>query len=170
MWVVCNWQVSASSERSLVLRACVSEPPIHVVSPQPADFYAAALPHCFILHAVNLFKSMIFVIVKNSGFESAGKKRTFYLQLQPVADIYSDYTQREREEMHRQLFELKLQIGQQACPSNVENKLIIEPWCHLEVSGWDTIHYKWHIHQQEAARIRPFCFQLESSSSHITCN
>lgn len=56
MWVVCNWQVSASSERSLVFRAYVSEPPIHVVSPQPADFYAAALPHCFILHALNLFK------------------------------------------------------------------------------------------------------------------
>lgn len=38
----------------------MSEPPIHVVSPQPADFYAAAPPHCFILHAVNLFKSVIF--------------------------------------------------------------------------------------------------------------
>lgn len=59
MWVVCNWQVSASSERSLVLRAYVSEPPIHAVSPQPADFCAAAaasLPHCFILHTLNLFK------------------------------------------------------------------------------------------------------------------
>lgn len=35
MWVFHNWQVSASGERSLVLRARVSEPPIHVVSPQP---------------------------------------------------------------------------------------------------------------------------------------
>lgn len=57
--MVCNWQVSASSEWSLVLRACVSEPPIHVVSPQPADFHAAALSHSFILHATNL-NSMIF--------------------------------------------------------------------------------------------------------------
>lgn len=32
-WVVHNWHVSATGERSLILRACVSEPSIHVLAP-----------------------------------------------------------------------------------------------------------------------------------------
>lgn len=33
MWVVHNWHVSATGERSLILRPYVSEPPIHVLGP-----------------------------------------------------------------------------------------------------------------------------------------
>lgn len=44
MWVVHNWQVSASGERSLVLRARVSEPPIHVVYPQSLISVQRRLP------------------------------------------------------------------------------------------------------------------------------
>lgn len=37
MWVVHNWHVSATGERSLILRPCVSEPPIHVLTPPCRD-------------------------------------------------------------------------------------------------------------------------------------
>lgn len=55
MWVVHNWQVSASGESSLVLRACVSEPPIHVVYPQPLISVQWCLPTVFFFSARHEF-------------------------------------------------------------------------------------------------------------------
>ncbi len=71
----------------------MSEPPIHVVSPQPADFYAAALPHCFVLHTVNLFKSGgVFFLPNGEKFtpEILGNQQersAFQLQLRPFTNI-----------------------------------------------------------------------------------
>lgn len=103
MWVVCNWQVSASSERSLVLRACVSEPTIHTVSPQPADLYAAALPHC-------LFKSVIFVMVKIQVVNLQKNKKTHFHSAWTWKEGYINYNYNPLRTlvqiMHGKLFEL----------------------------------------------------------------
>lgn len=100
-----------------------------------------------------------------------GKKTAFYMNIKADILITACYKhlfkcrqKEKKEEMHVCCLDSWLQIGQPACSTNLENKLNIELRCDLKVSGWDAIHYKWHIHWQEAARIGPLRFQLETGS------
>lgn len=141
---------------------------IHAVSPQPADFYAAVTPRCFILRALNFYKSTIFVcftyLFISQNKSQTGKALRIHDKTCSNLGLNAHFMCCRGKHTGGRLNSW-LQIGRPECPSDV-GKHGAAMWSRC-VSGWDAIHYKWHIHWQEAAGTKPLCFHLECNNIHI---
>lgn len=141
---------------------------IHAVSPQPADFYAAVIPRCFILHALNLYKSTIFFISFIYLFyrinHGRGRLYVFMIKRVPILVLNARLmccggnTQASR-------LNSRLQIGRPECPSDV-GKHQAAMWSRCEWVGCHTLQVAYPLTRgsRNKATLFPFGMQQHPHS------